>query len=112
MGEVRRESGGERAAPTGGDCHAKDRLAMTCPGGGDSLLSAPRQAGSIDGAARSLTCQDHKCRSLPDTPALPKKHRDNVAGGARENRRSVRELHPPDETGTGRVTHPFCRGFI
>ena len=34
-------------------------------------------------------------RSLPDTPALPKKHRDDVAGGARENRRPVREVHPP-----------------
>jgi len=36
---------------------------------------------------------------LPDTPALPKKHRDDVAGGARENRHPIREEHPPERDG-------------
>jgi len=60
------------------------------------LPQAPRRAGPIGGAARSPLQRAHR---LPDTPALPKKHRDDVAGGARETRHPVREEHPPGRTG-------------
>ena len=33
------------------------------------------------------------------TPALPKKQRDDVAGGARETRHPVREVHQPGRNG-------------
>jgi hypothetical protein len=38
-------------------------------------------------------------RLLRGTHALPKKHRDDVAGGARENRHPIREEHPPERDG-------------
>ena len=35
------------AAPTGGDCHAKDRLAVTCLGGGDCYAKTLTEQGEM-----------------------------------------------------------------
>jgi len=62
----------------------------------EEILATGTPSSGANGAPRSPLQRAHR---LPDTPALPKKQRDDVAGGARETRHPVREEHPPGRTG-------------